>query len=68
MTEDWGEHVRQHARVTKDDRAAEEHVRSLTEPGKPPVIRHFLSAEALAARASMQADPAAATGHARAPA
>ncbi len=45
LTEDWGEHVRQHARVTVDDRAAEEHVRSLTEPGTTPKIRHFISGD-----------------------
>jgi hypothetical protein len=46
VTEDWGEHVLQHARVTADDEAALERVRALTEPGIAPVVRHFLSGDA----------------------
>ncbi len=45
ITEDWGEHVRQHARVTTDDRAAEERLRALVEPGSVPVISHFISGD-----------------------
>jgi MFS family permease len=43
VTEDWGEHVRQHARVTADDRAAENRVYSLLEPGTKPAITHLIS-------------------------
>jgi predicted MFS family arabinose efflux permease len=46
VTEDWGEHIQQHARVTADDDAAQKRVLSLTEPGSKPVVRHLLSGDA----------------------
>ncbi len=46
VTEDWGEHVLQHARVTADDEAALQRVRALTEPGSTPVVSHFMSGDA----------------------
>jgi MFS family permease len=45
VTENWGEHLRQHARVTADDRTAENHARSLIEPGTQLIIRHFISGD-----------------------
>ena len=48
VTDDWGEHVRQHARVTKDDRVAEDRVRTLIETGTSPIISHFISGESSA--------------------
>jgi MFS family permease len=48
VSEDWGEHVRQHARVTADDRKVEDRVRSLLEPGVAPVISHFISGDSAA--------------------
>jgi MFS family permease len=47
VTEDWGEHVLQHARMTADDEAAQRHVGSLTEPGSTPVVSHFMSGDAV---------------------
>ncbi len=45
LTEDWGEHVRQHAHATKDDRVAEDRVNALLEPGTSPTVTHFISSE-----------------------
>jgi hypothetical protein len=45
VTENWGEHVRQHARVTADDRAVEDHARKLIEPGTQLIIRHLISGD-----------------------
>ncbi len=57
VTEDWGEHVRQHARVTADDRAFENRVFSLLEPGTAPVASHFISGDsARTATANWHAD------------
>ncbi len=45
MTESWLEHLRQHERVTHEDRRIEDLVRSLIEPGSKPVVRHLVAAE-----------------------
>jgi MFS family permease len=47
VTEDWGEHVLQHARVTADDEAALQRVNALTEPGTTPVVSHLMSGDAV---------------------
>jgi MFS family permease len=61
VTEDWGEHVRQRARVTADDRVIESHVYSLLEPGTKPVISHFISGDS-ARTATADWHPAASGG------
>ncbi|HEX4153206.1 MAG TPA: MFS transporter [Steroidobacteraceae bacterium] len=44
LVESWLEHLRQHQRVTKADRALQEHIHQLLSGA--PTIRHFISAEA----------------------
>jgi MFS family permease len=39
----WAEHLRQHARVTIDDRKAEAAVRLLLVDGSEPIVRHFVA-------------------------
>jgi predicted MFS family arabinose efflux permease len=48
VTDSWGEHVRQHARVTEGDRKVEDAVRNLLEPGTTPIISHLISGESAA--------------------
>jgi MFS family permease len=40
--ETWAEHLRQHARVTVEDRSVEDAVRSLQINGQTPAVRHFV--------------------------
>jgi MFS family permease len=40
----WGEHLRQHARVTADDQALEARRDALLQPGVAPIARHLLAA------------------------
>jgi MFS family permease len=44
LVESWAEHLRQHARVTALDRAAEARAQENLKPGTSPVIRHHLAA------------------------
>jgi quinol monooxygenase YgiN len=39
----WGEHVRQHARVTADDQVLEARRDSLLQPGVAPVTAHLIA-------------------------
>jgi hypothetical protein len=39
----WGEHMRQHERVTVMDRAAEERVQALQKPGTSPIVAHLIA-------------------------
>ncbi|MDT7806537.1 MAG: hypothetical protein QOJ70_350 [Acidobacteriota bacterium] len=43
LIESWGEHMRQHARVTNEDRAAEERARSFHLSDSPPVVTHLIA-------------------------
>ena len=43
LVESWAEHMRQHARVTNDDRALQERVRSFHLGDAPPVITHLVA-------------------------
>jgi MFS family permease len=43
LVESWGEHMRQHARVTNEDRSAEERVRSFHLGDSPPVVTHLVA-------------------------
>lgn len=43
LVESWGEHLRQHERVTAEDRAMQERVRSLLKRDTVPVVSHLLS-------------------------
>jgi hypothetical protein len=40
----WGEHMRQHARVTVEDQAIEERAFSFLQPGVEPVAAHLVDA------------------------
>lgn len=40
----WGEHLRQHERITVADRAVEERAFALQEPGTEQIVSHFISA------------------------
>ncbi len=40
----WGEHLRQHERITVADRAVEERAFVLQEPGTEQIVSHFISA------------------------
>lgn len=42
VTESWVEHLRQHDRVTQADKALQERVRALCDPGSTPRVDHFL--------------------------
>jgi hypothetical protein len=39
----WGEHLRQHERVTVADREVEERALALQQPGSSPVVSHFIA-------------------------
>ncbi len=45
VTESWGEHLRQHERVTAEDRKAEERVQAFHVGARPPRITHFIAEE-----------------------
>jgi len=42
LVETWSEHLRQHERVTVEDKAIEERVRALLKQGIPPVVTHLI--------------------------
>ncbi|WP_257385468.1 MFS transporter [Tahibacter caeni] len=42
----WLEHLRQHERVTNEERRLQESVLTLLEPGTQPLVRHFVGAAA----------------------
>ncbi|MDQ3920153.1 MAG: MFS transporter [Acidobacteriota bacterium] len=43
LVESWAEHLRQHARVTNEDRAVNERVRSFHLGDAPPVVTHLIA-------------------------
>ena len=43
LVESWAEHLRQHARVTNEDRAIQERVRSFHLGDAPPVVTHLIA-------------------------
>ena len=43
LVESWAEHMRQHARVTNEDRAVHELLRSFHTDDAPPVVTHLVS-------------------------
>jgi MFS family permease len=43
LVESWGEHMRQHARVTNEDRGAEERARSFHLGDAPPLVTHLVA-------------------------
>jgi MFS family permease len=43
LVESWAEHMRQHARVTNEDRAAQERVRAFHLGDSPPVVTHLVA-------------------------
>jgi hypothetical protein len=43
LVESWAEHMRQHARVTIEDRAAQERVRSFHIEDSPPQVTHLIA-------------------------
>ncbi len=45
FVESWAEHLRQHARVTADERAAELRAENLTVEGSERAVRHLVAAE-----------------------
>jgi transmembrane secretion effector len=45
VTDSWGEHLRQHERITADDRQLEQSVQSFHTGGGPPRITHFIAEE-----------------------
>jgi MFS family permease len=45
VTESWGEHLRQHERITAEDRKAEEHAQAFHVGPHPPKITHFIAEE-----------------------
>ena len=53
LVESWAEHMRPHARVTIEDRAVQERVRSFHLGAAPPVVTHLIAEDA--ARASDKA-------------
>jgi hypothetical protein len=45
LVESWAEHLRQHERVTNDDRAIEDNVRALLKKGTTPTVAHLIWAQ-----------------------
>jgi MFS family permease len=45
LVESWAEHLRQHARVTNEDRAVNDRVRSFHTGDAPPVVTHLVAEE-----------------------
>jgi MFS family permease len=45
LVESWAEHMRQHARVTREDRVAQDHARSFHVGDSPPVVTHLIAQE-----------------------
>jgi hypothetical protein len=43
LVESWAEHMRQHARVTIEDRTVQERVRSFHVGDAPPVVTHLIA-------------------------
>jgi Transmembrane secretion effector len=43
LVESWAEHMRQHARVTNEDRAVQERVRSFHLGDAPPTVTHLIA-------------------------
>lgn len=43
LVESWAEHMRQHARITREDRAAQDRVRSFHIGESPPVVTHLIA-------------------------
>jgi predicted MFS family arabinose efflux permease len=50
LVESWGEHLRQHARVTKTDQQLEERVRAFQIGDQAPAVRHLMWADETGAR------------------
>ena len=44
-TGSWLDHLRQHDRVTADDRALQQRIAALQQPGSAPRVRHFVGGE-----------------------
>jgi MFS family permease len=45
VTESWGEHLRQHERITAEDRKIEKRVQAFHVGGQPPKTTHFIAEE-----------------------
>lgn len=45
VVETWAEHLRQHERVTVEDRHVEEAVRAFQVGGEPPVVKHHIAGD-----------------------
>ena len=45
MSESWLEHMRQHERVTKTDKALQEKVYAFHKGPEPPIVRHYVAPE-----------------------
>ena len=45
VTESWGEHLRQHERITAEDRKAEQRVQSFHVGAHPPKTTHLIAEE-----------------------
>src|SRR5207244_10678100 len=43
VVDTWAEHLRQHERVTLEDRRAEEALGALQVRGEPPVVKHYIA-------------------------
>jgi MFS family permease len=43
LVESWAEHMRQHARITNEDRGAQERVRAFHVGDTPPVVTHLIA-------------------------
>ena len=43
VTESWGEHLRQHERITAEDREAEQRAQSFHVGARPPRITHLIA-------------------------
>lgn len=43
LVESWAEHMRQHARITNEDRAAQDHARAFHIGDEPPAVTHLIA-------------------------
>jgi hypothetical protein len=55
--ESWAEHLRQHQRVSQADADVQDAVRRFHVGPEPPVVRHFLTVEAMPLQAGSPSRP-----------
>jgi hypothetical protein len=57
MVESWGDHLRQHERVSVEQQVDEERLRALLIPGAVPVVSHLVAAHPAEADDAEEEEP-----------